>query len=85
MHYDDINPLFHHHSFFYTVTGKTMNEALEYCARVTGHPAQVIQLNGQLVLATVDSIGTDISWLRPVPGNPDPIVEESAPTEPAPE
>ena len=79
MNYNEINAMFPTHNFFYSVNGMSMNDALEHAARLSGYDSHVVNLNGQIVLATVTSIGTDIPWARPVNGNPDPAPSEEAP------
>jgi hypothetical protein len=77
MNYDDLNNVFLHHSFFYTVSGLSMNEAIERCARLSSNPVHVTTINGGIVLASMTDLGSEIPWLIPVAGNPS--ADEPAP------
>jgi hypothetical protein len=78
--FDELDAIFTNHSHYYTVGLPDMNEALERCARVTHTNPQVINYNGQMILATQHSLGSQISWLTEIPR---PIVEQIESTTPA--
>lgn len=79
MNYAEVNNMFPQHGFFYTINGMSMNDALDHAARLCGPDAHVINLNGQVLLATTQSIGTEQPWARPINGNPDPAPSEETP------
>lgn len=79
MNYDELNNVFPHHSYFYTVNGIQMHEALDRVARLSGQPTQVINFQGQLVLAVQHELSSEIPWITAVAGNP---TEDAAPSEP---
>lgn len=70
--FEELDAVFTNHTHYYTVGLPTMNDALELCARVSLGNPQVIQYNGQMILASASALGGNISWLTEVPR---PVVE----------
>ena len=71
--FDELDAIFSTHTHYYAVGVPTMNDALERCGRLTGGTPQVINYNGQIILATQQGLGNQISWLTEIPR---PDVEE---------
>ena len=65
--FQELDAIFTHHSHYYTVALPDMNEALEKCARITHSMPQVINYNGQMILASPNALGDGISWLTEIP------------------
>lgn len=78
--FEELDAIFSNHTNYYIVSLPSMNDALERCARLTGGDDQVINYNGQMILATQQNIGNQISWLTEVP-RPTPPEALSAATE----
>lgn len=68
--YEQLDQIFPGHFYFYSVSAVDMSEALEKCARVIGENAHVINLNGQMYMASQTNLGSEITWAVPVAGNP---------------
>jgi hypothetical protein len=68
--YNDLDAIFPSHQYFYAVNATDMSEALDKCARLVGDHAHVINYNGQLYMSSHMDLGNEISWARPVDGNP---------------
>jgi len=83
--FEELDAMFSNHMHYYIVSLPTMNDALELCARVSLGNPQVIQYNGQMILASASALGGNVSWLTEVP-RPivEPVVEEVVVEEPAP-
>lgn len=75
--FDELDAIFSNHTHYYTVALPDMNAALELCARVTGGNPQVINYAGQMVLASQQSLGDQISWLTEIPRPEDPEAIEA--------
>jgi len=65
--FDELDAIFSTHTHYYTVSVPSMNDALERCARLTGGTPQVINYNGQIILATQQGLSDQISWLTEIP------------------
>lgn len=65
--FEELDAIFTNHTNYYTVAVPSMNDALERCARLTGGDDQVITYNGQIILATQQNLGNQISWLTEIP------------------
>jgi len=74
--FEELDAIFSSHTHYYTVSVPTMNDALERCARLTGGTPQVINYGGQIILATQQTLGGQISWLTEIPRPETPAVEE---------
>jgi hypothetical protein len=69
--FDTLNSAFPNHTHFYTVSGLSMTDALDRCARMTGDDGQVFNYNNQIIFAVKHALNTElIPWLDPVPGSP---------------
>jgi hypothetical protein len=68
--YDDLNALFPNHYYFYQFAGGDMNAAMDLCARLTGDASHVIERNGAIYFAVTHDLGSEISWLTAVDGQP---------------
>lgn len=69
--FQELNDAFPQYTHFYTVSGMTMSEALDKCARLTGDNGHVFQYNGSTIFAAKHDVeSVDIPWLDPVPGTP---------------
>lgn len=84
MTYDELNNVFPHHSYFYTVNGIQMNEALDRVARLSGQPTQVVTYQGQIVLAVQHELSSEIPWITAVAGNPVADAPAETPADPSP-
>lgn len=66
--YEELNNIFPNQYWFYEVSGLTMTEAMDRCARLTGNAAHVINYQGRIVFASVHEIGNDNPWLSLIGG-----------------
>lgn len=69
--FDELNAVFPNHTNFYEISGLTMTEALERCARLSGDDGHVLTYQGRIIFAVKHALSTsDISWINPVAGSP---------------
>lgn len=75
--FDELDAIFSSHTHYYVVNVPSMNDALERCARLSGGSPQVVNYGGQLILASGQNLGNQVSWLTEIerPAIPDPIEE----------
>jgi hypothetical protein len=79
--FDDLNSAFPDHDYFYEVSGLTLNEAMEYCARLSAGNPHIFNFNGKVIFASQQPVSTtDISWLTEVPGSPTILAEDVSAT-----
>lgn len=69
--YNELNNVFPNHTHFYEVSGMSMTEALEICARLSADDTHVVNYAGKIIFATKHNVeSVDIPWLHPVAGSP---------------
>ena len=85
--YEELDAMFPSHTHYYIVGLTDMNEELDKCARLSHGMVNIINYNGQMILISPNSLGSQISWLTEVIApvveviEPDPVVEpDPAPT-----
>lgn len=69
--YEELDSMFPSHSHFYFVELSSINEALERCARLTDQPTHIFDYSGKIIMSVQHSLGSEISWLKEVPGSPE--------------
>jgi hypothetical protein len=82
--FNELNASFPDHSYFYEVTGHSLTDAMENCARLAAGDSHVINYNGKIIFASQQQINTaGISWLTDIaePGTVDPVVEAAPASE----